>query len=97
MHRLTMSAGYVYRDFASLYVGAEYTADQYYYSRTLPLARAELDDFVVVDVNLSIPLPGGKGSVYAGADNILDENYEESYGIPQQGRFVYAGIKIHLP
>ncbi len=96
-HRLTASASYALRDAAIFYVAGEYTADQFYYSRTLPLVRAALDDFVVVDANVSIPLAGGRLSLYAGADNLLDENYAESYGIPQAGRFVYAGVKIHLP
>ena len=96
-HRLTASTSYALRNVAVLYVSGEYTADQFYYSRTLPLVRDELDDFVVIDANVSVPLAGGRMSLYAGADNLLDENYAESYGIPQAGRFVYAGIKIHLP
>ncbi|MGE0483362.1 MAG: TonB-dependent receptor plug domain-containing protein [Gammaproteobacteria bacterium] len=96
-HRMTLSADYTWRDTATLHLGAEYTADQFFYSRTTPLVRRELDDFLVVDVNVSVPLPGRRVQLYAGADNIFDADYAESYGIPQQGRFVFAGIKIHLP
>ena len=96
-HRLTFGGDYRWRDWATFYVGAEYTADQYFYSRTVPLVRRELDDFVVVDMNIAVPLAGRRVELYAGADNLLDRDYAESYGIPQLGRFVYAGIKIHLP
>ena len=50
-----------------------------------------------VDNLAAHPLVGRRIEVYAGADNVLDADYEESYGIPQIGRFVYAGIKLHLP
>jgi len=31
-----------------------------------------------------------------GANNLLDEDYAESYGLPQAGRMVYAGIEFSL-
>lgn len=96
-HRMTLSADYSWRERVSLHLGAEYTADQYAYSRTIPRVRRELVDFFVMDVNVSVPLLGKRIEIYAGADNVLDADYEESYGIPQTGRFVYAGIKLHLP
>ncbi|MEQ8660986.1 MAG: TonB-dependent receptor, partial [Gammaproteobacteria bacterium] len=96
-HRMTLAADYSWRERVSLHLGAEYTVDQYFYSRTIPRVRRELDDFFVLDVNVSVPLAGRRIELYAGADNVLDVAYEESYGIPQVGRFVYAGIKLHLP
>ncbi|MEQ8234383.1 MAG: TonB-dependent receptor plug domain-containing protein [Gammaproteobacteria bacterium] len=96
-HRMTLAADYSWHERVSVHVGAEYTADQYFYSRTIPRVRDELDDFFVLDVNVSVPLVGRRVELYAGADNVLDADYEESYGIPQMGRFVYAGIKLHLP
>jgi len=30
--------------------------------------------------------------VYAGVDNLFDEDYEESYGLPQAGRLLYTGL-----
>jgi len=32
--------------------------------------------------------------VYFGVDNLTDENYEESYGLPQAGRTGYAGLRM---
>jgi len=96
-HRMTLTADYNWRERIAFHLGAEYTADQFFYSRTIPRVRRELDDFFVMDVNVSVPLAGRRIEVYAGADNVLDADYEESYGIPQIGRFVYAGIKLHLP
>jgi vitamin B12 transporter len=33
---------------------------------------------------------------YLGADNVFDEDYEESYGFPQAGRFIYGGVVFNL-
>ena len=32
--------------------------------------------------------------VYVGADNILDADYQETYALPQAGRFVYTGARL---
>jgi vitamin B12 transporter len=39
---------------------------------------------------------GGEGIVYLGVSNLLDRNYETSYGFPQAGRFVYGGIELRI-
>jgi hypothetical protein len=36
----------------------------------------------------------GATSVYLGADNLLDEKYEEEYGSPQATRTLYGGITV---
>ena len=40
-------------------------------------------------------LPKQMGTIYFGADNLLDEEYETSYGFPQPGRFVYVGTQLN--
>jgi outer membrane receptor protein involved in Fe transport len=35
-------------------------------------------------------------TLYLGVDNLFDENYETSYGMPQAGRFVYGGIEFRM-
>ena len=55
--------------------------------------QGDLNDFTILDVKLEQRLSGQMWFVYAGADNLLDENYEESYGFPQAGRTVYMGMK----
>lgn len=95
-HKLNLSVDVDLAPRWRAHANAEYVAEQYYYTRTLPLQRAELGDFTVLNVNTSYTLPGDRVSLYVGADNLLDENYEESYGIPQAGRFVYAGVRITM-
>ena len=37
-----------------------------------------------------------KVTLYCGVDNLLDENYEQSYGLPQAGRYIYGGIELRF-
>ena len=96
-HRLTVTFDYRFWKSANFHLDIEYTADQFYYARTFPTVRDELNDFTVVDTSISLPIARTGAAFYVGADNLFDVDYEESYGIPQMGRFVYAGFKLSLP
>ena len=78
------------------YVSATYVANQYYYSRQAPVRKAQLNDYYLVNAKVSQKLAGGKLILYIGANNLLDLNYEQSYGLPQAGRFIYGGVEIRL-
>lgn len=90
-HKFTVQGKYTLPFGLSLYAGVQYLADQVYYSKKSPLVKADLGDFALVDVKISQSLWNDRFSIYLGADNILDKDYEESYGYPAQGRFVYVG------
>lgn len=93
---LSANATWRIRDDLRLFGSLLRVSEQFYYSRTTPLQRRELDAYTLLDTNLEYELPGRRVALYIGADNLLDANYEESYGLPQQGRFVYGGIRISL-
>lgn len=69
-----------------------HVSDQYYYSRNLK-KKKELDDFTVVDVKVSQMFMNDTLEIYARAENLLDELYYQSYGVPCDGRSVYFGVK----
>ena len=69
--------------------------DQVFYSRRTPLVKARGDDFTVVDTSLRWS-PRESLTLRIGADNLLDENYAEEYGLPSPGRFVYGGMEWTL-
>ncbi len=71
-------------------------ADQYYYSRTTPLQQAQLNNYTLLNFKVSKRLAEKNVSLYLGANNLLDRNYETAYGFPQAGRFVYAGLQYGL-
>ena len=67
-----------------------YVAEQYYYDKNMN--KAQLNDFTLVNLKLSQKIPSTPLEVYGGVDNLFDEDYEESYGLPQPGRLLYAGL-----
>jgi vitamin B12 transporter len=80
------------------YGSLKYVANQYFYDDddTPPLEKKKLNDFTVVNIKLSQQVFVNGLEIYAGADNLLDEDYEESYGLPQPGRTIYGGVEYRF-
>jgi vitamin B12 transporter len=68
----------------------------YALSRTTPTTALELDSYTVVNVVLSHAFRDGRYSLYLRAQNLLDEDYVESYGFEQPGRTVFVGLDVRL-
>lgn len=68
--------------------------DQYFYADDSPLSseKKKLNNYTVVNLKISQLLLEDTLTLYIGADNLFDENYEQSYGLPQPGRTLYAGL-----
>jgi outer membrane receptor protein involved in Fe transport len=79
-----------------VYADMLYVANQYYYSKKSPLMKRKLDDFTLFNVKLKQALLNDRMSLYLGANNLFDQNYEESYGFPQAGRTVYGGVEVRF-
>ena len=60
------------------------------------MQKAKLNDYTLVNVKLSQRLPGNRMTLYIGADNLFDQNYETSYGLPRAGRFLYGGVEFRM-
>ena len=95
-HMVTFEGKYSFNFGLSAYMNILYVADQVFYSRTTPLVRKESNDYTLVGLKLNQALLKGRLNLYLGADNILDKDYEESYGFPQAGRFIYGGVQVNL-
>ncbi len=93
---VALTGDYTIGPWLNVHASVQRVADQYFYSRGAPLRRRALDAYTLVDANLSYDLPGKRISLYVGADNLFDADYEESYGLPQAGRFIYGGVRIRL-
>jgi outer membrane receptor protein involved in Fe transport len=46
----------------------------------------------VVDLRVTKGFMDNTLEVFAGADNLFDEDYEEGYALPRPGRQVYTGV-----
>ena len=67
---------------------------QYVYSKNAPILKKDFNDYTVVGVKVTQRVLKDMLRCYAGIDNMLDEDYEESYGFPQMGRFFYGGFEF---
>ncbi|KAF5032538.1 Vitamin B12 transporter BtuB [anaerobic digester metagenome] len=76
----------------TLYAGLRYVANQYAYNEDDLSMKKRMDDFTVVDLKLSHALLEKTLNLYAGVNNLFDEDYEESYGFPRPGRILYCGF-----
>jgi len=88
---VTVEAQYTCPFGTALYVGVRYVSNQYTYNDTATLKK-RMDDFTVVDLKLSQAFLEKTLNLYAGVNNLFDEDYEESYGFPRPGRALYCGF-----
>ena len=95
-HKLTIEAKYDFSYGFSAYMSLLYVADQVYYSDETPNLKRELNDYTVVNLKLDKTLMNDKLDLYLGADNLLDEDYEQALGFPQSGRMIYGGFKFQF-
>ena len=89
--KFTLEGSYRFPCGLTAWLSFMHIGDQYYYSRKSPLEKAELDDFQIVNARISQSLFHDALELFVRAENLLDEDYEQSYGYPGAGRSVYAG------
>jgi outer membrane receptor protein involved in Fe transport len=93
-HRGTLEGRYAFRFGLHAALAVTRVADQVYYSRQDPVVGRRLPDYTLANARLEQRVFDGATSVYLGADNLLDEKYEEEYGSPQATRTLYGGITV---
>ena len=93
--KLTLEAKYDFAGGFSPYLSLLHVGNQYFYTKNsvAEVQKAKLNDYTLVNVKLSQRVPHSRVTLYVGADNLFDENYETSYGLPQAGRFLYGGAE----
>ncbi len=93
-HKFTLDGRYAWNFGLSAYASFMYLGDQYHYSDSDPVLKRKLNSYPLVDVKLQQKHVNDRFYAYAGANNLFDKDYEESYGFPQAGRMVYGGLKV---
>lgn len=80
------------------FVSLIHVANSYVYpkQRIATAGKAKMNDYTLVNLKLSQKLFKDRLTLYIGADNIFNEDYEQSYGIPRPGRFVYGGLEYRF-
>jgi len=97
-NKLTLESKYDFDCGFSTYASLLYVGNQFFYTKNnvTPVQKARLNDYALVNVKLNQKLQGGRWNLYVGVNNLLDENYETSYGFPQPGRFLYGGVEFRI-
>ena len=96
--KVTLEARYDFPCGLSPHLSLLYVGNQYFYTKEsmAVVQKAKLKDYTVVNLRVSQKVWDDRATLYAGADNLFDHNYETSYGYPQPGRFVYGGVEFRL-
>jgi outer membrane receptor protein involved in Fe transport len=76
------------------FLSVVYVSDSVVYSKQqyVTVLKAYMADYVVANFKLGQKLFKDKVTVYVGVDNLFNKDYEDTYGIPRPGRYVYAGF-----
>ena len=93
-HKLSLRADYDLSSGTSFYAATMFVSDSLALSRTSPVETTELGDYNVIDIGVSQSLLDGKLRLTGRVENLLDENYEESFGFPQPGRRFYLAVTL---
>lgn len=96
--KFTVEASYLFPFGLTASGSLLYVNNQYLYDRdnVPPLEKKRLDDYAVVNFRLGQSLLNNSLEIYGGVNNLFDEDYEESYGLPRPGRTFYAGTEYRF-
>ncbi len=96
-HKANLQLGYDFskRTFASL--SYQYTHDRLTNDfSTFPATPVTLESFGLINLYFSQSFNNNKTKLFAGIDNVLNEDYEDLYGFTSLGRNVRVGFRLNL-
>ncbi|WP_319583660.1 TonB-dependent receptor [uncultured Pseudodesulfovibrio sp.] len=88
-HKVTAQGTWVAPTNTTIYAGWRFFSDQYALDNNDNAKR--MSDYGLIDIKVSQAFTDML-SAYVGVDNLLDEDYAESYGFARPGRVVYTGL-----
>jgi outer membrane cobalamin receptor len=94
-NKFTLDADYLINERWSIAANLIHIGSQAYFNRDDESEHKDLASYQLVATKLNYRLPGDSGQIYVGIENLLDEDYQTSYGFPQAGRFLYTGINLN--
>ena len=96
--KVTLSGKYDFDFGLTPFASLIYLANSYVYTKqqVATVGKAKMADYCVVNLKLSQKLYHDRISLYVGADNLFNFDYEDSYGIPRPGRFIYGGFEYRF-
>jgi outer membrane cobalamin receptor len=92
-HRATFEARYRLPYGFAVRGALYYVADQVVYSRQEPIQQRGTGDYFLTDLRVARTMLEDRFWLYFGVDNVADQDYQESYGVPGPGRVFYGGLE----
>ena len=93
-HKVTLESRYAFTTGTELRFSLMHMGGQVFYSRNEPVQQADLPDYTLAALRVAQRIPGTGARLYAGAENLFDERYEDEYGYPQPSRQLYIGATV---
>jgi outer membrane cobalamin receptor len=94
--RATFTVRYDFDFGLTPFASVVYAGDTHVYTKKPPIEKSNMTDYAVVNLKVSQKLLQERLLLYVGADNLLNLEYEQSYGIPRPGRFVFGGAEYRF-
>ena len=93
--KITFQGDYLFPFGLNIHLDYLYVGKQFFYDSdgNDPLEKKRLNDYSVVNLKISQKLSRPNLYFYIGAENLLDEDYEQSYGLPRPGQNIYGGME----
>lgn len=97
-HKWTFIGKYDFDFGLTPFVSVIYVADSFVYSKqqVATVSKHKMANYTLVNLKLSQKLYKDKLNLYVGADNIFNKDYEQSYGIPRPGRYIFGGFEYRF-
>jgi outer membrane cobalamin receptor len=94
-HKVMAAASYAFDTGTTLLADYQYVAGSFAVSRD-QITTLELADYHLLNLGITQDLPGNAYQLYGRVENVLDENYESSFGFPEAGRVFFLGLRARL-
>lgn len=79
-------------------VSSIYSGNSYVYTKQkiATVGGHMMANYTLFNVKFSQRLLNDRLTLYIGADNILNKEYEQTYGIPRPGRYIFGGLEYRF-
>lgn len=96
--KLTVTGNYDFDFGLTPFISVIYVANSYVYTKQqiATVDKEKLANYLLVNLKLTQKLYRNKVTMYFSVDNIFNEDYEQSYGVPRPGRLISGGLEYRF-
>lgn len=94
-HKAFAAVSYALDGGTTLLADYQYVAGSYAVARN-QIDTLELADYHLLNLGITQDLPGNAFQIYGRAENVLDQDYESSFGFTEPGQTFFLGLRTKL-